>query len=489
MNRTANIARVGSIYSNMEHIKEVYSNHAKLIQEILLKTKMIDDLSSEISTLKGKETASPDELKSLQTELDTLKDTMKEIDNLKNEITAIKSEDQSEIKQELLDALTKSIPKFTEEVEEKSEDSSSAPPAQHDYPFIIPKATDGMDGMEINGVEVFPTSKGDQLLCSIKTDYGGLAVDKDGSEDRWIVERNVDDTLKFHFNSEEETPLSVNRDGISTPKLTLNDKSVTSIATAINADTISSKTIPTTKALVDFVNANVIKANVEAAISPAAPVTTRETTNVPHLPSCDISTIDTPDGKSLLISNSSSSISFKNSGSVVTLKPSLTDGLVVGDKFKLTNDSGMLCVLKDGSLDDDTIEGRYVEYTGTVLELDDILILEVQVLKDVVSSVTCGIIGKDLKNQTTYTHQNRVYKLPLANEQGQKYHFVTIFNSGIHYVKTHPGEFAKGTLLVPSKEGYAIRGTDNLANFCVSHVIPRAKVVGIIDDKVVAMLV
>lgn len=490
MSRNINIARAGSICNGIEHIREVYTNHAKLIQELLVKTKMIDTLSTDVDKLKGKESATPEELKTLQSELETLKSTIKEIDSLKDEINAIKSDDQTEIKKELLDALNKSIPKFTTEQEEKSDDCVTRSPIRCDFPFEIPKSEDGTDGWAINGIEVVPTSKDEQRLCSISTDYGGIAIDKSGSDDRWVIERNDGDKLKIHFNSDETVPLTITRNGASTPHLTVGDKSITSIATVINEDTISSKSVPTTKAIVDFVNANVIKSNVESIVNgeksrsaPHTPVAA----HAPQLPSCDISTIETSEGKSLLIDNSSSSISVKKDGSIITVKPSLTNGLMINDAYKLANDPGMLCILKDDSIGD--IEGRYVEYTGNVIEVNGILIMEVQILKETISSVTCGIVGKDLKNQKTYTHGNKIYKLPKVGEDGHKYHYITIFNSGIHYVKVKPGKFAKGMMLVPGKEGLADRGSDSLSKFCMDNMIPRAKVVSLINEKVVAMLV
>lgn len=505
MSRRANIVHAGSVYNNIEHMKEIYANHAALIRELIEKTSVLDNLSNEVKELKVKETTSPEELKLLQNELESLKNTTKEIESLKSEIDTLKSDDKLDIKKELLEALDKSIPKFDiATTEEVSDDSISTSALQCDYPYDIPTSDDGTDGWTINGIEIAPTVKDDQRICSIKTDYGGIVIDKTNSDNRWVIERHSDDELKFHINAEENVPLSVSRDGISTPKLTIGDKYITSVATVINNDTISSKSIPTTKAIVDFVNANIIRSNVEHVIS--TDVNSESLTPTPtagadiiknrdiniELPSCDVSTIEINGKKSLLIDNDSGSFSVKNNNSIITVKPSLNDGLTINDSFKLYNDSGILCILNEKSLellsDPNDIIGRYVEYTGNVVEIDDMLALEVQIPSDV-SSVTCGIVGKDLKSQSTFTHLNKIYHLPDHDENGTKLHFITIFNSGIHYIKTAPGEYAKGSLLVPSNGGIAKQSSENITNFCIKHMIPRCKVINIVRDKVVALLV
>lgn len=543
MSRHINIVRAGSVCNNIEQIKEIYSNHAKLIQELLAKTSTVDTLNKEVNTLKEKQTVPSEELKSLQDELETLKKAMTEIESLRNEISTLKSDDKSDVKQELLNVLNNSIPKFAIEQDEKSDDGlTSRVSLQCDFPYDVPESDDGTDGWTINGIEFLPTIKDNQRICSIKTDYGGIAIDKTGSEDRWIIERNIDDELNLHFNSDGNIPLSVLRDGISTPKLMIGDKNITSIATVINNDTISSKSIPTTKALVDYVNANILKVNIENVIdgtnkggvsnsptingnsnagvsnSPTinensnigtsndnsvvpiintnSNIGTSNVTNQPPstLPSCDVSTIEINGLKSLLVDNDSSSFSVKHNGTIVTLKPSVQDGLMINDLYKLSNDSGILCIMNDKSLesleDPTDIIGRYVEYTGKVIEINDILALEVQIPSDV-SSVICGIIGKDLKLQDTFTHGNKIYKLPEHDKDSNetKLHFVTLFNSGIHYIKTIPGEYVRGSLLVPSKGGFAKQSSVKIANFCIEHMIPRAKVITKINDKIVAMLV
>ena len=340
------------------------------------------------------------------------------------------------------------------------------------------------------------------------------------------IKRITPTAIKTYMNSSDEAirncvfvaATALLRDGISTPKLMIGDKNITSIATVINNDTISSKSIPTTKALVDYVNANILKSNIENAIDGTNKVTasnavtsndnkvtsndnnitvTSNVTNQPAsaLPSCDVSTIEINGLKSLLVDNDSSSFSVKHNGTIVTLKPSVQDGLMINDLYKLSNDSGILCVMNDKSLesleDPTDIVGRYVEYTGKVIEIDDdMLALEVQIPSGV-SSVICGIIGKDLRLQNTFTHGNKIYKLPENDKDSNetKLHFVTLFNSGVHYIKTIPGEYVRGSLLVPSKGGLAKQSDMKITNFCIEYMIPRAKVITKIDDKVVAMLV
>ena len=124
MTRHINIVRAGSVCNNIEQIKEIYSNHAKLIQELLAKTSTVDTLNKEVNTLKEKQTVPPEELKSVQDELETLKKAMAEIESLRNEISTLKSDDKSDVKQELLNALNKSIPKFAVEQDEKSDDET-----------------------------------------------------------------------------------------------------------------------------------------------------------------------------------------------------------------------------------------------------------------------------------------------------------------------------------------------------------------------------
>ena len=97
----------------------------------------------------------------------------------------------------------------------------------------------------------FNTSS-DSFITSISNTFGALSIDKPDNDSSWIISRNLNDKLTFHFNSVDSTPLSLNSEGIEVNSINLSGNTIDSITNSINIYTINNNTIPTTKALVSY---------------------------------------------------------------------------------------------------------------------------------------------------------------------------------------------------------------------------------------------
>lgn len=372
---------------------------------------------------------------------------------------------------------------------------------EQDYTTVTP------DDEDNNKISIKPTMKNDNVICSISTDYGGIAIDKDNvSKYRWVIERNNDYNLNFHFNSENNTPLSITPKGIKSTKLTLNSRSIKNILYDINESSISNESIPTTKAVVNYINSNIIKKNIEKMVAeyknsetPISPKSSSDIENIDFsqtlslslhrptsLPSCDISTIDTNLGKTLLIDIESTSLSFKDNNNIITLKPSIEHGLTINNTYRLKNDVGMLCYLKD-KINTDNIKGCFVEFTGNYIEINDMKVIEVQIPESLNTSI-CGICIKDLKIEEIFVKDNIIYELP-KEINDVKMHFITIQNSGVTTVRILPSLYIKDNILVPREHGYAEHSTPESNKYCIENCIPRAKVISAEVDTALVMIV
>lgn len=331
----------------------------------------------------------------------------------------------------------------------------------------------------------------DKEICSIENDFGGIAFRKHDSEDVWFLNRNKNSEMEFHYNTMENSPLAVTPDDVKISKLSLNGKSVSKIATAINDNTAHNDTIPTVSAVVNYVNTNLKRLNLlntvggsETTASTTTPTTPTEERNSEssHAPNCNISTINTGVGKSLLIENETNSISLKdNESNIVSISASLTDGLKVGNKFKLNNTGGILCkfIEDNGEL---TV-GRFVELTGSVVEMDDLIIPEVK-LTDKLSTMVYGVIKSRVQEE--YVKDNKVYKLDTDNE------YITIIKEGLIEIPfDEGGSFELGSLLVAGSLGVPTYNKNNAEaiKFCVEKKVPMAKVVSKLKDNLVVDVV
>ena len=339
----------------------------------------------------------------------------------------------------------------------------------------------------------------DKEICSIENDFGGIAFRKHDSEDVWFLNRNKNSEMEFHYNTMENSPLAVSPDDVKISKLSLNGKSISKIATAINDNTAHNDTIPTVSAVVNYVNTNLKRLNLLNAVGgseTSASVSTSSTNVTPitstpteernsessHAPNCNISTINTGAGKSLLIENETNSISLKdNESNIVSISASLTDGLKVGNKFKLNNTGGILCkfIEDNGEL---TV-GRFVELTGSIVEMDDLIIPEVK-LTDKLSTMVYGVIKSRVQEE--YVKDNKVYKLDTDNE------YITIIKEGLIEIPfDEGGSFDLGSLLVAGSLGVPTYNKNNAEaiKFCVEKKVPMAKVVSKLKGNLVVDVV
>lgn len=332
----------------------------------------------------------------------------------------------------------------------------------------------------------------DKEICSIENDFGGIAFRKHDSEDVWFLNRNKNSEMEFHYNTMESSPLAVSPDDVKISKLSLNGKSVSKIATAINDNTAHNDTIPTVSAVVNYVNTNLKRLNLLNAVgsfetsasvsTPATAPTEEKNSESSHAPNCNISTINTSVGKSLLIENETNSISLKdNESNIVSISASLTDGLKVSNKFKLNNTGGILCkfIEDNGEL---TV-GRFVELTGSIVEMDDLIIPEVK-LTDKLSTMVYGVIKSRVQEE--YVKDNKVYKLDTDNE------YITIIKEGLIEIPfDEGGSFDLGSLLVAGSLGVPTYNKNNAEaiKFCVEKKVPMAKVVSKLKGNLVVDVV
>lgn len=340
----------------------------------------------------------------------------------------------------------------------------------------------------------------DREICSITNEVGGLAFRKQGSDDVWLMNRTNNSNIEFHFNTMDNTPISINPQGVKMSKLWLNGKRVSGVATSINNETINDKTIPTVSAMVKYVNANLQRMNLLNKLTDDNNIiikNTKQTTNesisdkkddednneqtIPSIPHCNISTINTSIGKSLLIENETNSFSLKDDEfNIISISASLTDGLRVGDKFKLNNNVGTLC--KFNNENGSSTTGRFVELTGSVIKINDLIIPEVR-LTNKLTTMVYGIIDSQIQNE--FVKENKIYKLDNNDD------FVSVIQSGIIEISIDNGSFELGSLLVAGKSGIPVytKNNTNAVKFCVDKKVPMVKVISKINDNLVVEVI
>ena len=416
-------------------------------------------------------------------------------------------------------------------------------------------------------------------ICSITNESGGLAFRKNDSSDVWLLDRSSDSEIAFHFNNVENTPVSITPNGIKTTKMALNGKTVTNIAKVINNETINDKTIPTVGAIVKYVNANlqrlkimkvmdenvtlvrddegtneetqqstIVNAKGDAkgdtsangkgdvnAIGKADGKGKDSTTSVTPdtnaninvdtdtdaftsttLPDCSISTIQTQDGHSILIDNSSSSISFKVDDQVIPVAASITDGLIVNNQYSLHNHKGVLCKFvfdTEGSTsasstasspnlptvqpleqnsatvssssfelnpDTPTLHGRFVELTGNVTNINGTYIPIVK-LTDKLTTLVYGVIDSVLTH--TFVKKNSIINIP---DDGGIY--INVLRKGVIDIPALDTSPEVGTILVASKSGQPVLKPEAI-KFCLHRRLPLMKVIAKSDTHLIVDII
>lgn len=384
------------------------------------------------------------------------------------------------------------------------------------------------------------TDESEREICSISNEIGGLAFRKNGSDDVWLVDRNKDSEMEFHFNSMSNIPLSINPRGVRMSNMSLNGKTISKIASAINSETINDNTIPTVNAIVKYINSNLQRMNLlnkltenkhninivtstsnddvknvastddknistsdntthdttvpdttapdttEATLNTSTSETSIEdnntsaTRNAITIPQCNISSINTKFGNSLLVENESNSISLKdNEFNVVTISASANDGLIINDTFKLKNNIGTLCVFK--SENNEPMLGRFVELTGSYVKLNELIVPEVK-LTNKLTSMVYGVINNIPKNE--YVYNNEIYALNSEME------YVTVINKGFMEIQMDECAFEIGSLLVAGRLGVPTLNKNNDAiRFCIDKRLPMVKVISIDNNKLISEIV
>lgn len=471
----------------------VISQHENKLQELyselqnLQKLQNNSSLSDEINELKSRSITDKDEIFD---KVDTLKKDLLEAINEKPVLTYDSPSTSTQQPQLETREIVSSIPEF------KSLDITN------ESKYSEYGSLDDVIQISLGDTKIsIDKDDKDREICSLTNEVGGIAFKKSDSEDVWLMNRNKESDMEFHFNTLENTPLSINSSGISTTKLSLNGNPITNIAKAINDTTINDKTVPTVGAIVKYINANLQKMNLinkltEGNVSIAANVKKDEVKNEVKSsspqsspqppPQCNISTISTTNGKSLLIENESNSFSLKdNEFNIISISASSTDGLRVGDKFKLNNNSGTLCkfvgnVNIDG--DGEGVVGKFVELTGSIIKIDDLIIPEVR-LSNKLSTMIYGIVKTRLQNE--YVKENRIYKL------GDDSEFVSVIKKGFIEISVNDGSFELGSLLVAGKNGIPTYNKNNVdaVQFCINKKVPMVKVISRSDDKLIVEVV
>lgn len=481
-------------------------------------------------------------------------------------VDAVTSEALSSLRQELLTLIQSSVPTFAssssvatcsldqpsptsdtneETVEDEPSDTfptnDSYPyPTEDQQPSETPDKVES-DAIEINGTYIYSTDKDKTKLGAISNTYGGLSIDKYDSIHRWVIERSSDHHLKFHINTENETPLSISRKGITTPRLQLNGCKVNNIATSVGPENINHNTIPTTKALFDFIHANMLslkssrssrshrhssksksktKDNVTPSSSLATPVTLaafdgndEESTaafcdggnecETEGVINCDVTAENINGKRTLVIKNESGSFTVKNNSD--ESYQFLTDcrfGLRINDQYRITDNEGYLCYIpytqlpKTGDISD--LDGLFVSFGTNFKKIpsndkwDEIYVPEVYVTTDLTSSVV-GVIKSKVVGKE-YVHNGKIYDLTnfLDNPANT---YITVITKGFVVVKTEETNVKRGSLLIPgTSNGYAVKVSGSESGvkaheFCVCNELPRIKVIAVVEaNKVLGVI-
>lgn len=162
-------------------------------------------------------------------------------------------------------------------------------------------------------------------------------------------------------------------------------------------------------------------------------------------PTNGVRTMRTNRGTTLLVENDTASVSFKDCNkNIVSLRVSYEEGLTVGNKYKLHNNSGILCQLvtpqSQHAEDDASYVGRFVEVTGKALKLGELIVPEVQLSRGLNNRVY-GVIRGVPKDE--FVKSNVVHSL------NPKYSFVTVAYKGLMETDLHIESDGPTTNFIP----------------------------------------
>lgn len=461
--------KLQNIYSEIQKIQSNKSNE-----------KIISDLTNSVNELKSRSINdnNEEELNKLQNQVQNLKDDILKVINDAPVLTY--DEKNTDISEDSL-----SDRQFISTSEFKAPDTNESKYSEYSSLDDVLQIKLGDTQISINKDE------NNREICSITNEVGGLAFRKQSSDDVWLLDRNKNSEMEFHFNTMDNIPFSINPNGIKVPKISLNGKTISNVANSINNETINDKTIPTVSAIVKYINTNLQRMNLinilnesngtkhmtDIEKSDAQNTIPVSSTNVPL---CNISTVKTDKGHSLLIENESNSFTLKDSdNNLISISASLNDGLNVGNTFKLNNTKGILCKFNDnnGKLS----VGKFVELTGSVIKINDLIVPEVR-LTNKLTTMVYGIINSHVQHE--FIKSNKIYKLDNDN-------FVTVVKKGFIEIPVEEGSFELGSLLVAGKDGSLTYNKNNAdaIKFCVNKKIPMAKIISKINENLVVEIV
>ena len=254
------------------------------------------------------------------------------------------------------------------------------------------------------------------------------------------------------------------------------------------------------------------KNNADTNTSFTLPSSDASDTTLPH---CSISTIETDRGHSILIDNSSSSVSLKVEDQIIPITASVTNGLIVNNQYSLHNNKGILCKFVfnteasnavpstaststpstvqsldqnsatvstssfDLNPDTSTLHGRFVELTGNVTNINGSYIPIVK-LTDKLTSLVYGVIDSVITN--TFVKKNTIINIP---DDGV---YINVLRKGIIDIPTLESPPEIGTILVASKSGQPVLKPEAI-KFCLHRRLPLMKVIAKFDTQLIVDII
>ena len=348
-------------------------------------------------------------------------------------------------------------------------------------------------------------------MCSISNDSGGMVLRRTDSKDVWIIDREADREMSFRFNDMDTIPLTLTPTGIKTNCVTMNGKTVTDVAKTITEESVNDKTIPTVGAIVKYINSNLQKLNLLKAIGGTAnglsvgdvdsqTVKINEKTNVVGVDgnvtvtdtpirnadiSATVTTVDTIHGPTLLVENATNSIALRDvMQNIMTIRTSSSDGLIVGDRFKMRSLKGKVFKMM-GTHSFDDVKGKFIETTGNVEVIDGIIIPEVK-LTSHLSSVVCGVVNGLIVDE--FVIDNVIHHIPVESEgmyiTAIRDGFMNIPSASVIVSTKSDQDVGVGSILLAGKNGSPTLKPEGV-KFAVRRMLPAMKVIGVRDDELI----
>lgn len=348
-------------------------------------------------------------------------------------------------------------------------------------------------------------------MCSISNDSGGMVLRRTDSKDVWIIDREADREMTFRFNDMDTIPLTLTPTGIKTNCVTMNGKTVTDVAKTITEESVNDKTIPTVGAIVKYINSNLQKLNLLKAIGGTAnglsvgdvdsqTVKINEKANVVGVDgnvtvtdtpirnadiSATVTTVDTIHGPTLLVENATNSIALRDvMQNIMTIRTSSSDGLIVGDRFKMRSLKGKVFKMM-GTHSFDDVKGKFIETTGNVEVIDGVIIPEVK-LTSHLSSVVCGVVNGLIVDE--FVIDNVIHHIPVESEgmyiTAIRDGFMNIPSASVIVSTKSDQDVGVGSILLAGKNGSPTLKPEGV-KFAVRRMLPAMKVIGVRDDELI----